>query len=224
MKLIGMKRQSFKSASMIKTLGLLMLLSCPFIPTMANAKNVGVIGEVFPVEEPDLLVYMKAKAAQMMQDGEWQAKMSAFQNQARQALQHLPPVAESTTTTVARTWTLDPTFTLHHTLYGANGQVIASAGTTINPLDKVQLNETLIFFDARDKAQVAWANAFLAKTQGQVKPILVGGDWIDLSKAWQRQVYFDVNGTISHRLQITHVPSVVTQQGHFLQIQEEVAS
>lgn len=210
--------------SIRKVAVLTLVLSCLCLPTLASAKDVGVIGEVFSIEEPDLLAYLKAKAAQMMQDGQWQAKMQTFESQARDTLENLTPVRGITTTTVTRTWTLDPTMTLHHTLYGANGQVIAPAGTRVNPLDRAQLNETLIFFDARDKAQTAWANALLAKTTGQVKPILVAGDWMDLSKAWQRQVYFDVNGNISHRLQITHVPCVVTQQGHFLQIQEEVAS
>lgn len=216
------KKRYVKRLSIRKTVGFAMALSCLLIPAMASAKNVGVIGEVFQIEEPDLLVYMKVKAAEMLQDGQWAAKMQTLESQARKTLENLTPVTGITTTTVARAWTLDPSMMLHHTLYGANGQVIAPAGTVINPLDKVNLNETLIFFDARDKTQVVWAKAFLAKTPGQVKPILVAGNWMDLSKTWQRQVYFDVNGNITHRLQITHVPSVVTQQGHFLEIQEEV--
>lgn len=219
---IVLKSRHLKRLSILKTMGFTIVLSWLCIPTLASAKDVGVIGELFPIEEPDLLAYMKAKAAQMMQDGEWATKMQALESHARETLEDLPPVTGITTTTIARTWTLDPSMTLHHTLYGANGQVIAPAGTTINPLDKINLNETLIFFDAEDKAQIAWAKAFLARTPGQVKPILVAGNWMDLSKAWQRQVYFDVNGNITHHLQITHVPSVVTQQGHFLQIQDEV--
>jgi len=222
MRLMWVKRQRNKSMLVAKSVGLLMALLCLFISTTASAKDVGVIGEVFPIEEPDLLAYMKNKAAQMMQDGEWAAKMQTFESKARVTLENLTPVTGITTTTVTRTWTLDPSMTLHHTLYGANGQVIAPVGMVINPLDRVSLNETLIFFDARDIVQVAWAKDFLAKTPGQVKPILVAGDWMTLSKTWQRQVYFDVNGNITHRLQITHVPSVVTEQGHFLQIDEEV--
>ena len=149
---------------------------------------------------------------------------SKDEHENKNKLENETPVSGITPTTVARTWTLDPSITLQHTIYGPNGQVIALAGTRVNPLDHVNLNETLMFFDARDKAQVAWATSFLDSAQGQVKPILVGGDWIALSKAWQTQVYFDVGGTISHRLQITHVPSVITQQGHFLEIKEEVVS
>jgi len=207
---------------MVKTVGLLMVLSWLFMSSMASAKDVGVIGEVFPIEEPDLLAYMKTKAAKMVQDGEWATKMQTLESNARETLENPAPVVGITTTTVARTWTLAPSMTLYHTLYGADGQVIAPAGTVINPLDRVNLNETLVFFDARDIAQVAWAQAFLAKATGPVKPILVAGNWVDLSKAWQRQVYVDVHGNITHRLQITHIPCVVTQQGHYLQIQEEV--
>lgn len=207
-----------------RTLGCLLLSACLLCPSIMFAKDVGVIGQVFPILEPDLLAYMQAKAAKMLQDGEWAAKIQGLQMSTKTALENLTPVTGITPTTVARTRTLDPSITLQHTLYGANGQVIAPAGTTVNPLDKINLNETLIFFDARDKAQVTWAKTLLDKAQGEVKPILVAGNWLDLSKAWQRQVFFDVHGTITHRLQITRVPSVVTQQGRFLKINEEVAS
>lgn len=210
--------------SMLKPLSMVLLGLCLFAPSISFAKDVGVIGEVFPITEPDLLAYMKARASQMLQDGEWANKMQDLQDKTRAKLENETPVSGITSTTVARAWTLDPSITLQHTIYGPHSQVIALAGTQVNPLDKIKLDETLIFFDARDKAQVTWAKAFLDSAQGQVKPILVGGDWIELSKAWQRQVYFDVNGTITHRLQITHVPSVVTQQDHFLKIEEEVAS
>lgn len=224
MMLIAYKNILPIKSSLRKTLSLYLLGLCLFVPSMSFAKDVGVIGETFPITEPDLLAYIKAKASQMLQDGEWAKKMQDLQDKAKNKLENETPVSGITPTSVARTWTLDPSITLQHTIDGPNGQVIALAGTRVNPLDHVNLNETLIFFDARDKAQVTWAKAFLDSTQGQVKPILVGGDWITLSKTWQRQVYFDVNGTITHRLQITHVPSVVTQQGHFLKIEEEVAS
>jgi len=220
-----LRQKTSKTQTLVlKTLSRLLLGICLLYPSIIFAKDVGVIGQFFPILEPDLLAYMQAKAAKMLQDGEWADKMQSLQMSTKTALENLTPVAGITPTSVARTWTLDPTITLQHTIYGANGQVIVPAGTTINPLDKMSLNETLIFFDARDKSQIAWAKSFLDNAKGQVKLILVAGNWIDLSKAWQRQVFFDVHGTITHRLQITHVPSVVTQQGRFLKIDEEVAS
>ncbi len=42
----------------------------------------------------------------------------------------------------------------------------------------------------------------------------------DLTKAWKTQVYFDQRGTLSKRFGITAVPTVISQQGAYLQVDE----
>ena len=98
--------------------------------------------------------------------------------------------------------------------------ILVPAGTTINPLDRVGLSRPLIFFDARDKSQVAFAKRFLDARAGLAKPILVGGSYFDLMKLWDTPVYFDQQSALIRKLGIKHVPAIVVQEGKRLRIDE----
>ena len=100
------------------------------------------------------------------------------------------------------------------------GAVLFPAGLRKNPLDVVSLSKHLLFFDARDVRQVAKARELIARYQGRVKPILVGGSYIDLMKAWNTPVYYDQDGTLVRKLGITGVPAIVSQEGSRLRIDE----
>ena len=56
--------------------------------------------------------------------------------------------------------------------------------------------------------------------QGKVKPILTGGSYLDLMKAWQLPVYYDQLGLLTQRLGIRQVPALVSQEGKRLRIDE----
>ena len=120
----------------------------------------------------------------------------------------------------ARTYYFDPTFVLDRNIVDENGSLLFPAGTRKNPLDVVSLSKHLLFFDARDVRQVAKARELIARYQGRVKPILVGGSYIDLMKAWNTPVYYDQEGTLVRKLGITGVPAIVSQEGSRLRIDE----
>lgn len=84
------------------------------------------------------------------------------------------------------------------------------------------MSRHLLFFDARDAKQVAKAQELTALYQGKVKPILVGGSYMDLMKTWGRPVYFDQQGSLVKKLGITRVPALVSQEGRRLRIDELV--
>ena len=94
------------------------------------------------------------------------------------------------------------------------------AGTRKNPLDVVSLSRQLLFFDARDALQVGRARELIERYQGQVKPILVGGSYLDLMKRWNRPVFYDQDGNLVRRFGITAVPAIVSQEGQRLRIDE----
>ena len=114
----------------------------------------------------------------------------------------------------------DPSFMLDHNVVDASGQVLFPAGTRKNPLDVVSLSKHLLFFDARDPRQVAQGRELIDRSRGPVKPILVGGCYIDLMKAWQTPVYFDQQGALVRKLGILAVPALVSQEGKRLRIDE----
>jgi conjugal transfer pilus assembly protein TraW len=65
-----------------------------------------------------------------------------------------------------------------------DGRIVVPAGTKINPLDNDQPDEDAGFLDGRDPEQREAVGRLVAKGgQLKVKPILVAGSWLDLTKA-----------------------------------------
>jgi conjugal transfer pilus assembly protein TraW len=75
------------------------------------------------------------------------------------------------------------------------------------------LTQVLVFFDAREKAQVELAEQLIRSSKKKVVPILTAGSWYELAKSWKRTVYFDQKGALTQRFGIRVVPSTVEQIG-----------
>ena len=127
-------------------------------------------------------------------------------------------------TETARSFYFDPSFTLDRNILDAQGHLLFAAGLRKNPLEVVSLSKHLLFFDARDRRQIARARELIASYQGKVKPILTAGSYLDLMKSWRTPVYYDQQGVLVRRFGITQVPALVSQEGMRLRIDElEVA-
>ncbi len=193
------------------------------VPGLASATDLGTIGPVYPIGEPHLLDFIR----QRLQDKERSGELKKREEQARtrgvDAVTHPQPVAGIQTAQAARTFYFDPTFTLDRNILDDKGNLLFPFGTRKNPLGIVALSKHLLFFDARDKRQVMQARALIAFYQARkasVKPILVGGSYLDLMKYWKTPVYYDQQGVLTHRLGITKVPAIVSQEGLRLRIDE----
>ncbi|HHF0526730.1 TPA: type-F conjugative transfer system protein TraW, partial [Legionella anisa] len=103
-------------------------------------------------------------------------------------------------------------------LWAPGGLLIAKKGTRINPFERVHYLKTLIFFNADDAKQVAWVKKHYTD-YNHVKFILTGGDVRVAAEQFGR-IYFDVNGLISTKLHLKHVPSVVNQLSLYWQVKE----
>lgn len=139
---------------------------------------------------------------------------------AKQAIANPKPVEGIRRVQKARTFYYDPTIIAQETIRDHEGRVVAERGTRANPLDYVNMSKYLLFFDGRDAQQVAKAAAIMKHYNGMVKPVLIAGPVMDLSKQWQQQVYFDQGGILVKKLGITNVPSLVSQEGKRLRIDE----
>ncbi|MBF4499656.1 type-F conjugative transfer system protein TraW, partial [Vibrio vulnificus] len=81
-------------------------------------------------------------------------------------IEHPPALAGITASEQARTFYFDPSVTLQRNLFAPDGQLLFAAGTRKNPLVVVSLSKLLLFFDARDGAQIARARALIDFYQG----------------------------------------------------------
>jgi conjugal transfer pilus assembly protein TraW len=100
------------------------------------------------------------------------------------------------------------------------GNVIYTAGTTVNPLEYTSLSTPLVFFDGDDTKQATWVRAFLGDTPDRYMPLLTNGSAIELMQAWNIRLYFDQHGRYSEQLGITALPAIVRQEGLLLRVDE----
>lgn len=189
-------------------------------PTPARATDYGKIGPTYPVREPDMLAWIEQRVAAKVASGEALRHQQQQAEKIRHKLHNPEPLLSVTMASKSRTVYYDPTFVVEENITDDSGRILVAAGTTINPLDRVSLSRPLVFFDARDKNQVAFAKRYLDGRAGLAKPILVGGSYFDLMKQWQTPVYFDQQSALIRKLGIRHVPAIVVQDGKRLRIDE----
>lgn len=182
--------------------------------------DLGVIGQVFPIVEPDLLQQIKSHLSAMQKNGELDRKMAEF-NQPHAinvTTVHDRNIQEATS---YHKRLFDPTVILSHDLHDPAGHIIAHAGTRINPLSHRQLGKPLLFFDGSQASQLAWVEQYL-KQKRAAQLILVGGDVDKASLQLKKHCYADMTGALTERFKLKVVPALLTQVGDELQIEEFV--
>ena len=185
-----------------------------------RAQDLGVIGPVYPIAEPSLLEVILSKLREAEASGVLARLQRDTQTNVKRGIEQPAPVAGITKTTKTRSFYYDPSIVVPYAITDADGNVIVAPGSKVNPLDTVSLSKALLFFDARDAAQVGRARNILDERGGKVKLILTGGSYLDLMRRWKRPVYFDQQGSLTEKLGIRHVPALVTQEGKRLRIDE----
>ena len=186
----------------------------------AQATNLGTIGPTYPVAEKNLLDVIMARLRAKEASGELKRHEQEARDRAAYAVNNPRPVDGLRRARAARTFYFDPSFTLQSNVVDSTGAVLFPAGTRKNPLEVVSLSKHLLFFDARDPGQVARARELIEHYQGKVKPILVGGSYLDLMKRWNKPVFYDQDGTLVRKFGIAAVPAIVSQEGQRLRIDE----
>ncbi|HAV1370496.1 TPA: type-F conjugative transfer system protein TraW [Vibrio parahaemolyticus] len=188
----------------------------------ADAKDLGRIGATFPIGEIDMLVWIEQRLKGFEQSGQLADMQQEFIEKVAENVETPPPLS-LTTTTAPDTFLVDPSLTLAKDLTDANGQVFAKAGTRINPFDtttwpehsrppnQFEYSHVLVFFDARDEQQLAFAQTFQSKKP--IKWILTGGSPNQASEHLNSRIYFDQQGDLSQKMHIKAVPSLVEQSG-----------
>ena len=186
----------------------------------AGAVDLGTIGPTYEIAEPHLLAFIEQRLREKERSGELQRLAEAARARGIDTVRQPPPVEGLRTTERPRTFYVDPSFTLDRNIPDPLGRLMFAAGTRKNPLEVVSLSRHLLFFDARDPRQVKHARELNGRYAGRIKPILTGGSYLDLMKAWRVPVYYDQSGTLTRRFGIRQVPALVSQEGLRLRIDE----
>lgn len=183
------------------------------------ADDLGHYGQTYSVKEKDMLEAILAKLDSLEKSGWIANKQKEMQDQAIHSINYPKPVAGLSKVAADSTFYFDPTIVVTENITDQDGRLIVPAGTIVNPIEKIPLTKSMLFFDGEDPKQVSWAKAWLEREPRAV-PILINGSYIELSKKWQRTVYFDQKGTMTSKLNLKAVPSRVYQEGLRLRIDE----
>ncbi len=183
-----------------------------FVQESVYGKDFGHRGEVFVIEEENLITVLQRK---MAQDSSNIVTGSAFQA-IIEAAKHprspnIPLEAKK-----YRIYYYDPTFITQESITDKNGAILFPKGTKINPLTHTKLSTGLLFLNGDDPAHLNWARS----QERSFKWILVQGNPFELEEQEQRPVYFDQKGFSVSKFKIQQIPARVTQEDLHLKIEE----
>ncbi|GAB6264303.1 type-F conjugative transfer system protein TraW [Photobacterium sp. R1] len=200
-------------------------------PPILQAKNLGVMGHVFPISEIDMLDWIDNRLRTFEQNGELDVMKNQMQIQVKESVERPPPVQGLTPTNNPKTFFIDPTLTLAKDIKDNQGRVLYKAGTAINAMDsrtwpqlekkhipQFHFSKELILFDADDTKQRLWAMSY--RTEKSVKWILTQGEPGKMAHLLDNKVYFDQGGNISRYFELKHIPVVISQEGTRWKVKE----
>lgn len=186
-----------------------------------------VIGPTYPIQEESLLKVIMSRLSHMEKTGEIKKMQDEWKKTAINTINH-PEGVNLPEATIFKTHYYDPSIELTHDVVLPNGQTLYKKGTKVNPLSIRGLTKRYIFIDGSDPDQVEFAKSLYQNSGWRDRVILVKGSYMDLMKSWHHRVYFDQLGqlddgghpkqTLVDTFQIDAVPSVLFQNGLYLQI------
>ena len=175
------------------------------------AKNLGVVGESFPVAELSFLHFIEQRLAILEANGQLDKINQEWLNRVEKHTDRPFPLGLKR---VSRTksYFYTPKIKLSTPINDAYGRSIYPAGTEVNALEELpNYSPCWLFFNADDEAQLSWAKQEKSKCTNP-KLILTGGSILSAEKALNEIIYFDQFGRISQKLGLIGVPSKVSRQ------------
>lgn len=178
----------------------------------AYAVDLGVVGKVYAIVEPDALEEIQKR----VQAIHWETVLSTktdISTYRPKDLRVLP------TATMDRAFSVDLTYVVPEDIRDQYGQVVYPKGYAFNPLEAVSLPNTLVFLNGKDPLQKKWFRSSPYFEDISVMIILSDGDLFKLSESLDRPLYY-LTDELASRLNLSVVPSVVKQRGKHLEVRE----
>ncbi len=182
----------------------------------ASAKDLGVRGATWPVAEPDLLLEIEARLAELQRSGELARLEDEARTRARRSLQEPETVPGIAPAREQFSRLFDPSIAVAQDIRAPDGTLIAATGTRVNPLERLPLTRDLIFIDGRRAAEIAWALAH----DRPAKIVLLAGRPLDLMRRHRRPFFFDTGGRLAARFGVAATPTLIEQDGVRLRLTE----
>ena len=184
------------------------------------AKDLGVKGEVYDIIEEPIFDMVRKRLSSAEADGTLDRINEEFRERVKRSIERPQPVDGVAIATEYRAWLYDPTVHAEEDYKDANGLVVVKKGTSFNPLQFVGMRDKMYFIDSDIEGQLEWAFEELDSAGGYGKIILVKGAPLQVMRESGRRVYFDQKGALSAQFGITLVPTMISQDGNMLKVEE----
>ncbi len=181
---------------------------------MASGKDLGVHGKLYEIREEDMLSYVRRKAGEI----DMRALRESMEKKLEESYaRHSFVSLGAPSTTEERVRYVDPSVNVRNPLYDHTGKMIFPAGV-VNPLDYMPLSKSILVLR---EDQVKRALEETDKRGEKPLVLLTDGD-IRRASSLAGQMVYKASSFMLKRLQIEKVPSIVTQEGGKLRVEETV--
>ena len=217
-----MDHVAFQSKKWIPVVMVAFLLASLLIAHCVVAKNLGVRGSLYRITEPDMLTGMYQKLTAMQKSGALARENQAVLKRTIHYILRPTPVSgvrDLPKGALPKTRTFNPSIRVRKTITDLHGNIIAAKGTQVNPLDYRRFDDTLVFMNADNHAQLQWVSRFIEKQRAHRHRfiiILVNGNIKTTAASLNTRVYFDQQGILCRHFHITHTPTLVFEPQHHI--------
>lgn len=193
---------------------LLLLFALQVTWAQSSGKDLGVHGKLYEIREEDMLSYVRRKAGEIdmraLQESMERKLGESYTQQSFVSLD-VPSATEE------RVRYVDPSVNVRNPLYDHAGKIVSPAGT-VNPLDHAALSKSILML-REDQVKRALEET---DKRGE-KPILMltDGD-VRRASSLAGQMVYKASPLMLKRFKIEKVPSLVTQEGRKLRVEEVV--
>jgi len=192
-----------------KFVGKIIVYFLSLTTVLAEPRDLGVYGNLYPIEEVDLLAYINGRAKSVSPEEVEKRVRERFSSYVEVSL-GVPEVREK------RVRFVDPSITVSSPVYDHEGHVVAPPGK-LNPLEKIQLTKAIVVLKESQLGIVSK----LKKNHKNLLILLTDGNLKRASTTLGQMVY-RADRNILERLGVERVPSVITQEGEKLRVEEIV--
>lgn len=185
------------------------LLALSGLLTGAGTHGV-VVGQTFPIAEPDTLREIQERAAKV----DWESVRTKIMKHPSAFVSAPLPIADHEVTRY-----FDPTYVLPRDITDGHGKVLFAAGSRVNVYQRIKdPARTIVIADL--PAHYRWLQE-VAKPQEGDRILLAGGNVVDARARTHLELYL-LDARFIERFGLQHVPSIVQQDGTQLKVHEYV--
>ena len=190
-----------------------------FFAAYAQAGNLGIYGQTFPIAEKNMLNLIEERLQLFNENGMLKnLENSQVLTVAKRVQRPLPVALPTALKTRVHYYT--PVVHVAENIADGKGNIIVAKGMSANALATLpSWNPVWLFFNADDEPSLALAKELAEKTT-HIKLILTGGDMKMAEEYFELPVYFDQGGLITQKLKIKNLPALVTREKLSLKITE----